>query len=673
MSNFWIDVENASGIKQGDGPIISAEYWESVVRMDRAGSFSFSMPASDTRAVIVQPKLIARCYARVQDNVTEIGAGIIDKITLTVGAQGQTMLVVSGDDLLRELTNRSVGFLELTDGLGNGVTNALTQVMACAPVGWSLSHYISTANNVYAKFAGETVLSALIKIAADRGEHFRIGTGRSVAWLRKDFISSGIRAVQGGDPTAIDTNKTVCIVVNLQEERDTYQICSRIYPYGSGVGDARLTLAATSRTAPMGYTLDKANNYLENTTTDGSYGQIEQYMSFKDIAPISNTDADLQAAANKLFDAALVYLEKHKQPEKFYAMEVSKVDRLIYPGETVRVVVKKVVDEYDIVDIDADLYVLEVRNRIDGSGVRTTGMQVATVDRWNESDDALIVGKMDEARVMESYPQMNANAYTVAWYDDMDDSKSAYLDFWLGSEVVNVNQVLLRFQVDALRSTVKSVTGSSTSSGASNTTSSGASTLTSAYPSTKSTADAGGSISQDVNSYGSTGHNTGTENEYYDPISGKTHHSHGYSLIQHGHGLTVGAHGHGMNHTHGIDHTHSIVHTHTFTPNVAMVYGVFEDSSANKLREYSSTYPHWDLAFFINGTGIATSKITPVDGAAGWWYLDLTSNVSNSVTFRPLRGYNRLEVRAAESGAGRRARIRGQLTIRTVIHAVAIV
>ena len=679
MSNFWIDIENASGIKQGEGPIISAEYWESVVRMDRAGSFSFSMPASDLRAVIVQPKLVARCYARVQDNVTEIGAGIIDKITLTVGAQGQTMLVVSGDDLLRELTNRSVGFLELTDGNGNGVINALYQVMQCAH-GWSLSYYPSTENNVYAKFAGETVLSALIKIAEDKGEHFRIGTDRSVAWLRKDLLPSGIRAIQGGEPTSIDGNKDVCIVVNLQEERDTYQICSRIYPYGSGVGDARLTLAATSMTAPMGYTLDKANNYLENGTTKGLYGQIEQYMSFKDIAPVSNTDADLQAAANKLFDAALTYLEKHKQPEKFYTMEVSKVDRLIYPGETVRVIVKKVVDAYEVVDIDADLYVLEVRNRIDGSGIRTTGMQVATVDRWNESDDAMIVSNMNEARVMESYPQLNANAYTVGWYEDMDNSNSAYLDFWLGSEVVNVNQVLFRFCVDALRSTVKSVSGVSKAETLPGTVSSGPSTKTTADTNSQTivSSEDGGAHTHDVHV---PGHHHGIDvvnqaggyalkiGEFsfglqcdgwsgglVTVLAGKT-----ITTTQndsgHDHSITISGHGH------GIDHTHAIGHTHTITPNISTVYGIFEDSDSNKSIISN-------LIFIINSTTIPSNKIVSIGDGSDWYSVDLTPFVSNTTTFRPKQGYNRLAIKGG--GTGKRSRIRGQLTVRTVIQAVAI-
>lgn len=665
MSNFWIDVENAAGIKQGDGPIISAEYWESVVRLDRAGTFSFSMPASDNRAAIVQPKLVARCYARVQDNVTEIGAGIIDKITLTIGAQGQTMLVVSGDDLLRELTWRSVGFLELTDGAGNGVTNALYQVMQCAP-GWSLSYYPSTENNVYAKFAGETVLSALIKIAADKGEHFRIGTGRSVAWLRKDLTSSGIRAIQGGEPTAIDGNKDVCIVVNLQEERDTYQICSRIYPYGSGVGDARLTLAATSMTAPMGYTLDKANNYLMKNNTEESYGRIEQYMSFKNIAPISNTDADLQAAANKLFGAALTYLEKHKQPEKFYTMEVAKVDRLIHPGETVRVVVKKIVDEYDVVDIDADLYVLEVRNRIDGSGIRTTGMQVATVDRWNESDDALIVSSMDETRVMESYPQLNACSYYETFYDAIDGTTNLEFPVMLGAEVVNVNEVRLFFKLAPLESTAKSVVAQSSTSS-----SGGGSTVTST---------SGGSSTQTSSSAGQSTPTTTSGDSYHSHAialqsgdSGGAVYHQGGRLYTAG-GGTVAANFTNISHTHTVSvpsHNHSVTipshthnatiasHTHTLTPSVSMEYGVYRDTT--------SYVP--SLSEITVQIGYATVYPVISDFSSEWYEVDLTAHVSNAQTFRPISNVNTIRISCLD---GKRAHVFGKVRVRTVIQAIAV-
>jgi hypothetical protein len=108
---IWIDVENASGTRYGDGPIITASEWQNTRRLDGAGTFSFVMPASDPRSNLLAHKRIVRCWRADADGVREVGGGIIDAITVTPG--DPTLLQVSGDDLLRELANRTVGDLEL--------------------------------------------------------------------------------------------------------------------------------------------------------------------------------------------------------------------------------------------------------------------------------------------------------------------------------------------------------------------------------------------------------------------------------------------------------------------------------------------------------------------------------------------------------------------------------
>ena len=127
------------------------------------------------------------------------------------------------------------------------------------------------------------------------------------------------------------------------------------------------------------------------------------------------------------------------------------------------------------------------------------------------------------------------------------------------------------------------------------------------------------------------------------------------------------------NHTHSVSiaaHTHNVsvaAHTHTLTPNIATEYGIYEEPnpSANKLRRT-------DLTFDINGANIPNTAAVLVDGWAGWWELDLTPYISDVNTFRPLRTVNRLTLGAAASGVGRKAQISGQLVVRTVIRAVAI-
>ena len=123
---FFIDIEDDSGNKLGDGPVFTATEWRHVARLSRAGAISFSLPASDPRAALIQTKRVARCRTVVNGSVVDVGAGIIDSVTLQEGGI-ETLLTVEGDDLLRELTYRPVLFLSLSD-VGEGAPTAVVHV-----------------------------------------------------------------------------------------------------------------------------------------------------------------------------------------------------------------------------------------------------------------------------------------------------------------------------------------------------------------------------------------------------------------------------------------------------------------------------------------------------------------------------------------------------------------
>jgi hypothetical protein len=110
---FWIDIEAGDGNKLGSGPITTATNWEHTPRLDAAGTFSFTMPASDPKAALLQHKRVARCRAIVGGTVTDLGAGIIDEISVNVG--DPTMLDVSGPDIMQELATRTVGRLAICE------------------------------------------------------------------------------------------------------------------------------------------------------------------------------------------------------------------------------------------------------------------------------------------------------------------------------------------------------------------------------------------------------------------------------------------------------------------------------------------------------------------------------------------------------------------------------
>lgn len=681
-----VEIYNASDVKQGT--ISTVQSWSNSAKLDRAGAFSFTMPSTDPNAALVVAKRVAKCYRIVGGTRQLVGAGVIDSKSMTIETGKRSpSLIVSGSDLLRELTNTSVGFLEITDGSGSGATTAPADIIAFAQAGWTLdvvTGYNSTATSVYAGFAGESVLSAFAKVSEKIGEHFRIGDGRKIVWMREDQTDSGIKAIQGFSPEATKI-ATVCLITDIEIVEETFDLVTRIYPYGAGNGRARISLETTTQAAPAGYTLDTTNNYLQITAPHTAYGLIERYVSFKDIAPISNTDADVQAASDILFEAAKVYLDNNSQIQSTYSLSVAGLDAIVYPGNTIRVVYREYRPGYKAIDIDTDLVILEVRTEITDNRVRVVGLTVSTVSQWPVSDAEIVSEQIGESRIFESHPQLSASIDTISYRDPMDDVKDAVFRFWMGAEITTLNQVLVRFRIDPLRSTVKSIAGAST------TTSSGGGSTSGSGGSATPTSSSGGSSTPTSSSGGSSTPTSATQS---------TNHTHGLSIpngtisnnigfnslgavvtdrasitvyapvqnntVNHTHTVTIGNHTHTVTiagHTHDVTiaaHTHTTPnHTHDLTPNITTVYGIFEESGANTLVIAN-------LTITVNGGADQSGSVTDIGN--GWYELDITSELINSATLRPTQENNDITFATATA---KTAQITSQISVRSVIQAIA--
>ena len=393
MSAFWIIIEEA-GVNLGE--IRSAQSWESDDPLDRAGRFRFSMPAGDAKARHIRAKRLATCYTIVQSSVAEVGSGVIDKISVSVDSSGAAILNVEGDNRMRELTYRQVGSLSIDDGASGPDTSGPSDIIAYAPAGWSLDTtlgYDSSLKAILHVYEGESVLAAFIRLAEITGEHFRMGSGQSLIWMRTDQPVSGIRAIQGGDPILMENSLKVCLVTDLEKVEDSYELISRVYPYGKGDGATRITLSTTTWTAPGGWTLDTGNNYIKNDAAESQYGQIERYMSWKDVAE-----------ADTLAEVAYEWLRRRTAPYESYRLNIAGLKTTLEPGSTIHVIYQRWIDGYHAVDIDTDLLILQATQRIDEKGMRTVGLEVATADRWPETDAEAILSGLEQAR----------NAYTHA-------------------------------------------------------------------------------------------------------------------------------------------------------------------------------------------------------------------------------------------------------------------
>lgn len=653
---FWIDIEAPDGTVQGDGPVATATAWRHTARLDRAGEIQFVMSARDPRSALIidHPKRVARCWGQLYPGaaIVQLGAGLIESWSLKPDKNGDTQLTVAGGDLLRELTHRSVGFLALDDGSGGPTTTALASIIAKAPT-WALdiSGYATTGRYDYGSFAGELVLDALGKLAAHAGQHFRMGTnGRYVKWLRDHLTSSGMRAVQGGDGIALEDNHDVCLIEEIEEIADGYDLLTRVYPFGAGNGNNRLTLAHTSRTAPTGYTLDAVNNVLVNTAGETALGlRIERYLAWKEIGPISNSDTDLESAADVLYDAALRELQIRGQVQRAYTLRVAKCDYALYPGQTIRVVYQgwcqlvdhtgAVTGNYHYLDIDVDLYILETITEVDAQGLRTVGLTVATVDAWPTSEAELIADEMASGRLMEAHPQLTLAYSPIGPYTRrMDATHTATFVVRIGPEVTALNYAILRFKTSPLRSSVKSIASAS----------GGGSTVTSA--------SGGGSTPTSGNNSAGHYHSIVLGNS----TSGTPVYSTGYNLVTSGGGTVGGTTDEDTNHTHNVSvpsHTHSVdipSHTHDLTA----AYGIYQDT------EHPTS-----ISIYIDGTNRTTALGGPwaTGGSAVEEELEITEYLAEASG--GLRQNHTIQFRCS-SGQGE---IEAEVDMLVSIQAIAVV
>lgn len=390
---FYIDITDSAGNKYGSGPLTSATYWRSTERVDRAGSFEFAFPASDEKANIVQRRRYAICYAILGSGPTEIGRGIVDMIRYQTGADGNVMVVVSGDDLLRELAWRSVEFLALYSGT-NPITHAdaVTALLGKMPAGWTRTAAASPGNDdIYYEFAGESCLAAAIKLAELSRCHVWMNTLRNLKFDTA-WPDSGLRAIEAPvNPDVTDAN--TCFIEDLSWAEDTFDLISRSLPYGGeiiGGSGALTTLADTTKVAPSGYTLDTANKFIKADQAEIDFGRVEGWMKFPDIRANSTGSADKEAASNMLFDLALRELQIRSEPAQYFTLTLAHAPQVVRPFRTIKCLLRRVADNRLVLNVNQDLYIMGATTEVNEQELRTTSLDVATVDRWADNDATLI-------------------------------------------------------------------------------------------------------------------------------------------------------------------------------------------------------------------------------------------------------------------------------------------
>ena len=466
---FWIDVESAAGAQLGEGPIVTAQFWESNNPLDHCGRFKFSLPAHSARADLCQTKRIARCYTSINNAVTLVGAGVIDKVAIKTGRDGKLRLDVSGDTIGRLLTYRQVGALAIDDGAGGPDVTGPADIIATAPAGWALDTdrgFNATFKSIQHTFEGETVLAAFVRLAEITGEHFYITAAKKVVWIRRagsvKLTHAGVVAgpftagetVTGGTSGATATFRQTSAGDDwiYAEDASGRFVAGETVTGGTSGASITVTVAynpyltlravqggdgvslesetglciidsiereedsydLVTRVYPHGVGDGDAQIDLSTSTwtkTGYTIDTVNNYIA-RDASEVSYGQIDRSiswkdiADADTLAETTYEYLVEHSYPYFAYKVNLSKLDTALLPGEYLHVIYHRWIDQsYHAVNIDAQLVVLETQDRIDNRGFRTVGVKVANLPRWPISDAVMLVNKAKTARDSYTYEQ----------------------------------------------------------------------------------------------------------------------------------------------------------------------------------------------------------------------------------------------------------------------------
>lgn len=455
---LWADVYDASGNRLGDGPVALRD--ASIKRvLDGVGSVAVTVPGTDARAIslLVNENRI-RIYYRPTDAAAtrELGRGIVRVIT----AQGTTSdfsISADGPDDLDELTRRSTLLGRKFSGqTTSAIVNSLTALVS----GWSAS--TSGGNTTDARFDGLSVWKALLGLAAQQGLHVRSGSSARTIEVGAFGGAATLRLVNPMQAMrALDGNDDVALIESIAVEKNSEAVATRLYPLGAGIGEAWLTLEDATRSSP--YTVQSTTGpdgstqyYLQDTAGAALYGTIEKVGKFSSIAPLSNSAADMENAANALYDISAAWLQRFSQRQDVYSVTCRKVRQLVRPGDKVRLVYNGVIERDGLVvnylDVDADMWVLEVTERVGVEG-GVLDLKLATVDRHELDAAQIVIGTLEELQIDGVSVKPYFNRVDWVYSRLIDPFNYATVPVKLTNATQRLNRCLLRFKTQSFVAT----------------------------------------------------------------------------------------------------------------------------------------------------------------------------------------------------------------------------
>jgi len=460
MGKILVDVLDAAGIRLGSGPVKEIQSISIDRQLDGAGTFKISAAVSARSIELFTNERRVKIYHEDAGGLRLMGQGIIEDVNIVDNPTGIS-LKVSGPDILDELARKTTLLARIYNQ--QTVQTVVNSLITLVP-GWSASIDAGIVGNVIdARYDGASVLKALRDIVGRYGYHFRLSSSDKVVSISQFGEDSGERVFKTQViTTTMLKNPKLLFVQNLPEKTSTKDLINWIVPLGAGEGTGALTLEKSTRSSP--YTVQSIAGpdgtlqyYLSDATSVAAYGQIEKMLTFKQIAPLSNSETDIINAANALYDAAADWLTKNKNPIVTYGLTVKNVKNNILPGDKIHVNYKGQIitprdETVDYLSIRDDFWVMRAIERV-GLDQHSVDLEISNVDQRVMNVVERVADSMEDIKLRDLKPDISSTTRSYVYDREMDSSLSATIPLEFTDATLSLQRIRLRLKTTPFRST----------------------------------------------------------------------------------------------------------------------------------------------------------------------------------------------------------------------------
>ena len=415
-----VDLRSAAGAALDVPPLVDNDVLGFVygLTLGKIGTFTLTVAADSLAAGGLTIARQVWCYESTEGLIFK---GIIEDVTNQVGSDGKEMLVVVGRSTAASLT-------WATTLLGRTFDNqTLSTVVSTLVSGtqFSSGDIASPSTNITTRMDGRTIWESLVFVADVFGLSLREDNIDTKVDVGAFGTASGITFRNVAEHSqGLADNPYLYAIRSIKKRSYALDVANQIIPIAQQTGIAGssvwFNLANSTRSSP--YTIQSATGpdsqtyyYISDSTSVATYGTRQRVIQVRDILPLGTSTTDLQRAANTLYDEAVNFLQKHKDPLDEYDVEVVGLRHVangayrFQVGDTFRVqFTGNALDSSGgtttALTVDTNLYLLGFTRTFNGDGSDTWKLTLSNVLREVPNDGNITAQFMSQLQAVKAAP-----------------------------------------------------------------------------------------------------------------------------------------------------------------------------------------------------------------------------------------------------------------------------